>query len=67
VHTAFLRARIGVAFVDRDGVVTRVVDPLPRWRVAGSRGARAAVEAPAGTLAGVRPGDRLTLSEPTNP
>ena len=65
VHTAFLRARIGVAFVDRDGVVTRVVDPLPRWRVAGSRGARAAVEAPAGTLAGVRPGDRLTLSEPT--
>ncbi|MCB0882956.1 MAG: DUF192 domain-containing protein [Thermoleophilia bacterium] len=64
VHSAFLRVRIGVAFVDAGGAVVRVVDPLPRWRVAGARGARAAVEAPAGTLAGLRPGDRLTLHEP---
>jgi uncharacterized membrane protein (UPF0127 family) len=58
VHAAFLRAPVGVAFVDRDGRVLRVVDPLPRGRAAACRGARAAVECRAGVLraAGVRPG-----------
>jgi hypothetical protein len=58
VHTAFLRAGIGVALVDGGGRVLRVVDPLPRGRAAGCRGARAAVECAAGVLraAGVRPG-----------
>jgi len=58
VHTALLRAPIGVAFVDGHGVVLRVVDPLPRNRAAACRGARAAVECRAGVLraAGVRPG-----------
>jgi len=58
VHTAFLRAPIGVAFVDPAGTVLRVVDPLPRGRAAACRGARAAVECRAGVLraAGVRPG-----------
>lgn len=64
VHTMGLAAAIGVAFVDRDGVVMRVVDPLPRWRVAGCRGASAVVEAPAGTLAALRVGDRLTTTPP---
>ncbi len=61
VHAFGLRAAIGCAFLDRDGHVLRVVDPMRRWTAAGARGARVVVEAPAGTLAGLRPGDRLTL------
>lgn len=61
LHTFALRARIGCAFLDDRGRVVRVVDPLPRWRVAAARGACVAVEAPAGRLAGLRPGDALTL------
>ena len=58
VHTALLRAPIGVAFLDADGRVLRVRDPLPRGRAAACRGARAVVECRAGVLraAGVRPG-----------
>lgn len=58
VHTALLRAPIGVAFLDADGRVLRVHDPLPRGRAAACRGARAVVECRAGVLraAGVRPG-----------
>lgn len=59
VHTAGLRAPIGCAFLDADGRVLRVVDPLPRWRVAARRGARSAVECRAGALAALAPGDRL--------
>lgn len=58
VHTAFLRAPIGVAFVDGGGRVLTVLDPLTRNRVAACRAARAAVECRAGVLcaSGVRPG-----------
>ncbi|HMO01206.1 MAG TPA: DUF192 domain-containing protein [Miltoncostaeaceae bacterium] len=68
VHTAFLRAPIGVAFVDGDGRVLTVVDPLPRNRAAAHRGARAAVECRAGVLnaAGVRPGCVLTRAAAGN-
>ena len=61
VHTIGLRAPIGCAFVDADGVVLRVVDPLPAWRAAARRGAAAVVECRAGVLraAGIRAGDRL--------
>lgn len=59
VHSAGLRAPIGCAFLDGDGRVLRVVDPLPRWRAAGARGARAAVECRAGVLSGLASGDRL--------
>ena len=62
VHTWFLRARIGCAFLDRDGRVLRVADPLTRWRAAWARGATDVVEAPAGTFADLRPGDLLRLS-----
>ena len=58
VHTAALRAPIGCAFLDGDGRVLRVVDPLPRWRVARAAG-RAVVECRAGALAGLAPGLRL--------
>lgn len=59
VHTVLLRAPIGCAFLDREGRVMRVVDPLPRSRAAGARGARAAVECRAGILAAIAPGTRL--------
>jgi hypothetical protein len=62
VHSAALRAEIGCAFLDAGGRVLRVVDPLPRWRVAGARGARAVVECRAGALAGVGAGERLELA-----
>ena len=65
VHGVGLRARIGCAFLDGEGRVLRVVDPLPRGGVAGVRGARAVVECAAGVLADVAPGDRLTLAATT--
>jgi uncharacterized membrane protein (UPF0127 family) len=59
VHTLLLRAPIGCAFLDGDGRVIRVVDPLRRSRAVAARGARAVVECRAGVLAGVVPGTRL--------
>lgn len=59
VHTVALRAPIGCAFLDGEGRVLRVVDPLPAWRAANARGARAVVECRAGVLAGVGAGDVL--------
>jgi len=56
VHTFLLRAHIGCAFLAPDGRVLRVVDPLPRGRVASARGARAVVERAAGGLNGLEPG-----------
>lgn len=59
VHALGLRASIGCAFLDGDGRVLRVVDPLPPGRAARTRGARAVVECTAGVLGAVRPGDVL--------
>ena len=59
VHTLLLRAPIGCAFLDAEGRVLRVVNPLPRSRAAAARGARAVVECRAGVLAGIAPGARL--------
>ena len=59
VHAFGLRCAIGCAFLDGDGRVLRIVDPLPRWRAAGARGARVVVECRAGVLAAVAPGDHL--------
>ncbi len=60
VHGVGLRARIGVAFVDRAGVVLRTVDPLP-MRGARCPGAYAVIEAATGVLA-LRPGERVTVT-----
>lgn len=59
VHTAGMRIPIACAFLDGDGRVLRVVDPLPPWRAARESGASAVIEVVAGRLAGVRPGDVL--------
>ena len=63
VHTAGMRFAIACAFLDREGRVLRVVDPLPPWRAARCRGAVAVLEIRAGALAGVRAGDRLVRGE----
>ena len=67
VHTVLLRAPIGCAFLDRDGRVVRVVDPLHRSRAATARGARAVVECRAGVLAGIAPGARLERGSSISP
>jgi uncharacterized protein len=63
VHMFFMRFAIDVVFLDRDLVVRKVVEALRPWRMAGCRGARAALELPAGAAArrGIAVGERLTL------
>jgi uncharacterized protein len=62
VHTAFMRFAIDVVFLDRADCVLKVADDLGPWRMAGCRGARAALELPAGEARrrGLRPGVSLT-------
>ena len=60
VHTWGMRVTIACAFVDENGRVLRVVDPLPPRRSVSARGARAVLEASAGAFARVRVGDVVT-------
>ena len=62
VHTAFMRFAIDVVFLDRDLRVLKVASDLAPWRTAACRGARAALELPAGEAnrQGLRPGISLT-------
>jgi uncharacterized protein len=63
VHTCFMRFAIDVVFVGDDLVVRKIVSGLRTWRAAGSRGARAVLELPAGACAerGLRIGEQLNL------
>jgi uncharacterized membrane protein (UPF0127 family) len=63
VHMFFMRFAIDVVFVDRELAVRKVVEKLRPWRVAGCRGARAALELPAGAASrcGITVGERLSL------
>ena len=65
VHMFFMRFPIDVVFLDRDWKVVRVVPTLRPWRVAGARGAVAALELPAGAAAEARieEGETLVLEE----
>lgn len=67
VHALGLRASIGCAFLDAEGRVLRVVDPLPRGRAAWQRGARVVVEARRGVLGALAPGEQLVLVPPAVP
>jgi hypothetical protein len=64
IHTAFMRFPIDVVFVNRAGVVVRIVTDLEPWRMAGDWRAHAVVELPGGTLSAldIRAGDRLYLA-----
>ena len=62
IHTAFMRFAIDVVFLNRANEVVKVVHELRPWRTTSCRGARAALELPAGEAAkrGLRPGVALT-------
>ncbi len=65
IHMFFMRIPLDVAFLDREGRVLRVYHGIRPWRMSRVvRGARTAVELPAGTLraAGVEPGAVLRLA-----
>lgn len=62
VHTMFMRYKLDVLFLDRDGRVLHVIDAMPPWRFSPVvRGARRVLEVSSGTIAqyGVSVGDRL--------
>jgi uncharacterized membrane protein (UPF0127 family) len=63
IHTFFMRFPIDVVFLDRGGVVLKLVPNLRPWRVAFARGGRDALELGAGEAErrGLEPGDRLEL------
>jgi uncharacterized protein len=64
IHTAFMRFPIDVLFVDREGIVRRVVPNLPAWRMAVDAGSRTVIELAGGVAASqdVRAGDRVYLA-----
>jgi uncharacterized membrane protein (UPF0127 family) len=50
IHMFFMRFALDVVFVDGDGRVVRVLDSIRPWRASNLvRGAKAAIELPAGT------------------
>ena len=63
VHMFFMRFAIDVVFLDRELVVKKIVEALAPWRMAGCRGAKAALELPAGEAGrrGITVGERLQL------
>jgi len=66
VHTFFMRFPIDVVFLDRELTVVGVAPEVRAWRTAGRRGAKSALELPAGEAArrGIEPGVRLELVSP---
>ena len=61
VHTMGMAVAIDVAFLDAADGVLRVVSALGPRRMARQRGATSVVESTAGSLSGLRVGDKLTL------
>lgn len=63
VHTCFMRFPIDIVFLDRKGVVVGIRHNVPPWRAAFARGARSALELPAGGSAGagIEVGDELVV------
>jgi uncharacterized membrane protein (UPF0127 family) len=61
VHTFFMRTPIDVVFIDREGVIRKIVAALAPWRAASCRGAHHALELASGEAArqGLEPGRTL--------
>ena len=61
IHTFGMSYPLDAVFLDRDGVVLRVVERIEPWRACVARGAHAVVEFHHGaaTSLGIRIGDRL--------
>jgi len=63
IHTAFMRFPIDAIFVDKDGMVVRVVPDMRAWRAATAWRAHSVIELAAGSVGDrVRVGDRLYLA-----
>ena len=54
IHTFFMRFPIDVVFLDRALVVLGIADTMEPWRAAGRRGAKTALELPAGESCAAR-------------
>jgi uncharacterized protein len=70
IHMFFMRFALDVVFVDADGRVVRVLDSIRPWRASSLvRGAKAAIELPAGTAARsvLVPGMVLRMVEAADP
>lgn len=67
IHTCGMRFAIDAVFLDGDGRVLRLAENLRPWRFAAARGAHGVLELRAGSCAraGLQPGGRLRLGEPT--
>jgi uncharacterized membrane protein (UPF0127 family) len=67
IHTAFMQFPIDAVFVNREGIVVRVVRNMRPWRIAVSLRARAVVEFAGGSLdpRDMLEGDRLYLTAET--
>ena len=63
IHTAFMRFPIDAVFVDREGVVVRVVKNLKPWRIAVTSRAHAVVELSGGGVRDIEENDRLYLRD----
>lgn len=65
MHTAFMRFAIDVVFLDQALQVVGISPRVPPWRLAGRRGARHALELPAGEAEArvLRVGEHLALRE----
>jgi uncharacterized protein len=62
IHTAFMRFPIDALFIDRRGIVVRIVRNLPPWRIATAWRAHAVIELAAGALerSDVEVGDQVS-------
>jgi uncharacterized membrane protein (UPF0127 family) len=70
IHMFFMRFTIDAVFVDRSGIVTRVIQGLRPWRIAfGGQGAHAVLELPTGTItaSATRERDVLEVSPTARP
>lgn len=61
VHTLFMRYPIDVLFLDRNGVVLKIMHELMPWKFSGGIRARVALELRQGSVRrlGLKPGERL--------
>jgi uncharacterized membrane protein (UPF0127 family) len=70
IHMFFMRFALDVVFIDGDGRVVRVLDSIRPWRASSLvRGAKAAIELPAGTAgrAALTPGMVVRMVETVAP
>jgi uncharacterized membrane protein (UPF0127 family) len=63
IHTGFMRFPIDAIFVDREGVVVRVVRNMKPWRIAVTARAHAVVELSGGGVRDIQENDRLYLRD----